>query len=110
MGLFSKKITVYKEKGCRADWKAAKRLLKEHGIDFSSTELPSEAPTCGCGAKLDIRDFGPKGKIDRNFYYIDVAERRVPGQRAAGRPGADFLLTPGQVSYNMEGRNYQRLE
>jgi len=30
---------------------------------------------CGCGAKLDIRDFGPQGKIDRNFYYIDVPEK-----------------------------------
>ena len=34
--------------------------------------MPSEAPVGGCGAKLDIRDFGPKGKIDRNYYYIDV--------------------------------------
>ena len=87
MGFFSKKITVYKEKGGRADWKAAKALLKEHSIGFSSTELPSEAPTCGCGAKLDIRDFGPKGKIDRNFYYIDVAEADVPRAREllAGR-------------------------
>lgn len=32
-------------------------------------------PICGCGAKLDIRDFGPQGKIDRNFYYIDVPEK-----------------------------------
>lgn len=87
MGFFSKKITVYKEKGCKADWKAAKELLKGAGIDYSSTELPSEAPTCGCGAKLDIRDFGPKGKIDRNFYYIDVAEADVARAKAllAGR-------------------------
>ena len=75
MGFFSKKITVYKEKGCKEDWQKAKARLKEAGIPFASTSLPSEAPACGCGAKLDIRDFGPQGKIDRNFYYIDVPEK-----------------------------------
>ena len=29
MGLFSKKITVYKEKGCKEDWQKAKARLKE---------------------------------------------------------------------------------
>lgn len=75
MGFFSKKITVYKEKGCQKDSQQAKAALKASGIPFSSTSLPSEAPACGCGAKLDIRDFGPRGKIDRNLYYIDVEER-----------------------------------
>ena len=28
----------------------------------------------GCGAKLDPRDFGPKGKIDHDIYYIKVNE------------------------------------
>ena len=32
----------------------------------------SEIPVCGCGAKLDARDFGPGGKIDRRTYYISV--------------------------------------
>ena len=62
MGFFTKKITVYKEKGCKAHWQTAKKALKSAGISFSSTSLPSEAPTCGCGAKLDIRDFGPKNR------------------------------------------------
>ena len=31
-----------------------------------------EAPACGCGAHLDIRDFGPNGKIDRNIYTLRV--------------------------------------
>ena len=53
----------------------AQALLKEAGLKLSVTELPGEAPICGCGAKLDIRDFGPQGKIDRNFYYIDVPEK-----------------------------------
>lgn len=81
MGFFTKKITVYKEKGCKARWQTAKKALKSAGISFSSTSLPSEAPTCGCGAKLDIRDFGPKGKIDRDMYYIDVEEKDVDRAR-----------------------------
>lgn len=77
MGFFTKKITVFKEKGCKACWQAARDALKTAGIPYSSTSLPSEAPTCGCGAKLDIRDFGPRGKIDRDMYYIDVAEKEA---------------------------------
>ena len=82
MGFFSKKITVYKEKGCKEDWQKAKARLKEAGISFASTSLPSEAPACGCGAKLDIRDFGPRGKIDRDLYYIDVEEKYAARARA----------------------------
>ena len=32
----------------------------------------TEMPVCGCGAKLDHRDFGPNGKIDRHTYYLSV--------------------------------------
>ena len=73
MGFFTKEKLVYKEKGKEQEWKQARTLLKDAGIKMTTTSLPSEAPTCGCGAKLDIRDFGPNGKQDRNMYYIDVA-------------------------------------
>ncbi len=72
MGFFTKERLVYMEKGKEQEWKQARALLKEAGIKMSTTSMPSEAPTCGCGAKLDIRDFGPNGKQDRNMYYIDV--------------------------------------
>ena len=26
----------------------------------------------GCGCKLDIRDFGPNGRIDREMYLVTV--------------------------------------
>ena len=81
MGFFTKKITVYKEKGCKAHWQTAKEALKNAGISFSSTSLPRDAPACGCGAKLYIGDFGPKGKIDRDMYYIDVEEKDVDRAR-----------------------------
>lgn len=75
MGFFVREKLVYKELGKKEEWKKAQALLKEAGFELSVTELSSEAPICGCGAKLDIRDFGPQGKIDRNFYYIDVSEK-----------------------------------
>jgi hypothetical protein len=81
MGFFDKKFDVYKEKGKRDEWKKARTALKDAGISISSSEVPSEAPVCGCGAKLDIRDFGPKGKIDRNWYYIMVAKEDIEKAR-----------------------------
>lgn len=81
MGLFSRTHVIYKEKGKEAEWKEARRFLKEAGISVSSSTVPSEAPVGGCGAKLDIRDFGPRGKIDRNWYYIMVAESDVAKAR-----------------------------
>ena len=40
--------------------------LKDAGIKVMETGFyETEAPACGCGAKLDHRDFGPNGKIDR---------------------------------------------
>lgn len=75
MGFFVREKLVYKELGKKEEWKKAQALLKEAGFELSVTELSSEAPICGCGAKLDIQDFGPQGKIDRNFYYIDVPEK-----------------------------------
>lgn len=81
MGFFTKEKLVYKEKGNKQEWQKARELLKQAGIRMTTTALPSEAPICGCGAKLDIRDFGPRGKIDRNMYYIDVAEREWAAAR-----------------------------
>ena len=43
----------------------------------------TEPPLCGCGAKLDHRDFGPNGKIDRKTYYISVRPEDVDRAKAA---------------------------
>lgn len=77
MGFFTKRERIFEEKGAKEKWKVCKTALKEAGMDISSGSYPSEAPICGCGSKLDIRDFGPKGKIDRDIYYIEVAIPQV---------------------------------
>ena len=58
--------------------KEARQRLKDAGIKVMETGFyETEAPACGCGAKLDHRDFGPNGKIDRLTYYISVKPEDV---------------------------------
>ena len=60
MGLFVREKLIYKERGKKEEWKGAQALLKEAGPEAFRSGAPGEAPICGCGAKLDIRDFGPQ--------------------------------------------------
>ena len=83
MTLFSKKQTVYQIRGQKPQWKIAKSLLQDAGIrGIRSGSYDDTPPRCGCGAKLDVRDFGPGGKIDRTLYYLDVPEESY-GQASA---------------------------
>ena len=71
--MFKKKEVVYDARGNRQEWKAAKQKLKDAGIKIAeSGSYETEAPICGCGARLDARDFGPGGRIDRLSYFIMV--------------------------------------
>ena len=41
-----------------------------------------------CGAKLDSRDFGPKRKIDRDIYWVEVpAEQEQEAREILRRHG-----------------------
>ena len=72
MGLFEKKVTVFRKKD-KAACKLARAALTEAGLrGVKSGSFENEAPACGCGSKLDPRDFGPNGKVDRLVYYVDV--------------------------------------
>ena len=54
-------------------WNQARARLNQSGKKVMEAGFyETEAPLCGCGAKLDHRDFGPNGKIDRLTYYISV--------------------------------------
>ena len=76
---FSKKVTIYKKKSDKAAWTKIKDLLKEAGFrgvragHYSIESLYA----CGCGCKLDPRNFGANGFIDREIYFIDVREEDV---------------------------------
>ena len=78
MALFGKREKAYEVWGDKPRWKEARQRLKDAGIKIMETGYyETEAPTCGCGAKLDHRDFGPNGKIDRLTYYISVKPEDV---------------------------------
>ena len=72
MSLFEKREEVF----CKQDreaWKAAKAALQAAGIrGVRAWHCEVEPPVGGCGCKLDIRNFGPKGRIDRELYLIAV--------------------------------------
>ncbi len=73
--LFEKKETIYKKKD-RETWQQIKDVLKAGGIrGISASHYAQDVVRAGgCGAKLDPRDFGAKGKADHDIYYIKVRE------------------------------------
>lgn len=73
--MFEKKVTIYKKRD-RETWKQIKESLKTAGLKgFKAGHYFQETVTGGgCGAKLDPRDFGGKGRIDRDIYWVKVKE------------------------------------
>ena len=70
-----KKIEIFKKKD-KDTWSDIKKALSADGsIKFKSGHYFNETVSHGgCGAKLDPRNFGGKGIIDRDIYWIKVAE------------------------------------
>lgn len=81
MRLFAEKVKVFEAKGQKNQYKEVKKALRERGIRCYGSVWQDEPPVCGCGAKLDNRDFGPNGRIDRDIYTIRV---RKEDEAAAG--------------------------
>ena len=76
--MFEKRTDIYKKKD-KATWEQIKTALKEGGLTgFKAGHYLQESVMAGgCGAKLDPRDFGQKGKVDREVYFIKVKENDV---------------------------------
>ena len=70
---FEKKVTIFKKKD-RETWQKIKDTLKAEGFwgVRASHYFADTLCACGCGSKLDPRNFGVKGKIDRDIYFVDV--------------------------------------
>ena len=72
MSLFEKREEVFCKRD-KAGWEAAKAALSAAGIrGVRARHCQVEPPVGGCGCKLDIRNFGPNGRIDREEYFITV--------------------------------------
>ena len=72
---FSKKVTVFKRKD-KDSWLKIKDVLKSaglKGVRAGHYDADSLRP-CGCGPKLDPRNFGAGGWIDRDIYFVDVRQ------------------------------------
>jgi len=75
--MFEKRETIFKKKD-RETWKRIRQVLKEAGVKASAGHYLQESLLpCGCGSKLDPRDFGAKGKVDREIYFIKVRTEDV---------------------------------
>lgn len=72
-GLFKKRVPIFKKRD-RETWSQIKKTLKEAGVKGmrSGHYLQETVMGGGCGAKLDPRDFGGKGRIDRDIYWVEV--------------------------------------
>ena len=87
MALFGKREVVFRASGDKARWQAAKEALKAADIEIMEAgSYEGEAPVCGCGAKIDRRNYGPNGWIDRRVYYISVRPEDVERAGQTLRP------------------------
>ncbi len=75
MPLFVKREEVFCKRD-KAGWEAAQEALKAAGIrGVRARHCEVEPPVGGCGCKLDIRNFGPRGRIDRES-TLSLSRRR----------------------------------
>lgn len=73
MALFGKREVVFETQGNKERWNKAKRALQGANIKImEALSREGEMPLCSCGAKIDRRNYGPNGWIDRRIYYIAV--------------------------------------
>ena len=72
---FTKRVTIFKRKD-KATWQRIREVLKSagfEGVKAGNYEAESLC-ACGCGMRLDPRNFSVNGKIDRAIYYVDVKQ------------------------------------
>ena len=105
MALFEKRVTVFRKKD-RETWKKLKEAFRMEGIRhiraghyFNDTVAPS-----GIAGLVDPRDFGEKGKIDRDIYYIEVRESDEQLARKAALKHGLVLTIDGNASVDAADR------
>ena len=75
--MFEKRVDIFKKRD-RETWLQIRAALKEAGLPGvkSGHYLQETVMGGGCGAKLDPRDFGGHGRIDREIYWVSVPAKR----------------------------------
>ncbi len=71
--MFEKRVEIFKKRD-KETWLQIRSALKEAGFRGmrSGHYLQETVMGGGCGAKLDPRDFGGHGRIDREIYWVNV--------------------------------------
>ena len=71
--MFEKRVDIFKKRD-KETWLKIKEALKEAGLPGvkAGHYLQETVMGGGCGAKLDPRNFGAKGVIDRDIYWVKV--------------------------------------
>ena len=103
MALFVKREVIFRTSGGKERWKAAKEALKAAAIPvMEASSYEGELPICSCGAKVDRRNYGEHGWIDRRVYYIAVRPQDTEKARAllletvGGPLESDELVLPAK--------------
>ena len=87
--MFVKRVPIFKKRD-RETWTQIKAALKEAELPgFKAGHYLQETVLGGgCGAKLDPRDFGGHGRIDRDIYWVEVpAEQEERAREILRRAG-----------------------
>lgn len=107
MALFGKRKVVFRTAGDSDRWRKAREALKAADIRIMEAgSYEGEIPICGCGAKIDRRNYGPNGWIDRRVYYVAVRPEDIECARgvlldAVGAPlESDELVVPAPKRRN----------
>lgn len=105
MAIFEKRVTVYRKKD-RETWKKLKDAFRKEGIHhvhaghyFNDVIAPS-----GCSAWVDPRDFGDKGKIDRDIYFIEVRQSDEEAARKAALKHGLVLVVDANATVDAADR------
>ncbi len=81
--MFDKRVDLFKKRD-KETWLQIKKAYKEAGFKAyrAGHYLQETVMGGGCGAKLDPRDFGGHGRIDREIYWVDVKVKDEEQARA----------------------------
>lgn len=84
MSLFEKKVPVYRRRD-RNTWEKIRAALEQEGIWNRCSHFEQEDIPVGGYSAMDPRNFGKKGRVDREVYVIYVKESALERARSAIR-------------------------
>ena len=80
MGLFEKKVLIYRRRD-RQTWEKIREVLSKEGIRFSTSRYEHDNIPVGGYSAMDPRNFGKGGRIDRQIYTVSVKESAAQSAR-----------------------------